>query len=62
VNGLDYTAIKKAVYEGWIGSIRVGAYDKNGELQYIGTVSSGITDALFIAIHDNPKNSLECLW
>jgi len=49
-------AITKAAYMNWIGSIRVGAYDENEVLQYIGTVSSGITEELLRKIkYDQEK-------
>lgn len=50
-----YARVTKAFYLGWIGSIRVGAYDENGELQYIGRVSSGLTENLLRAIADDQE-------
>lgn len=54
-----YCPVKEAFYKGWIGSIKVGAYNEDGELQFIGTVSSGITKTLFIAIHDDPDRFID---
>ena len=41
---LDGQAVTKGYYYGWKTSMRVGAYDDNGNLKEIGTVSSGWTD------------------
>ncbi|KFZ25971.1 MAG: hypothetical protein KQ78_01927 [Candidatus Izimaplasma bacterium HR2] len=37
----------------WIGSIEIGAYNENGELISIGTVSSGLTEALLKEIKED---------
>lgn len=46
--------VTKAYYYGWPTSMRVGAYDENGKLREIGTVSSGLTEALQCAAAANP--------
>ena len=38
--------VTQAYYYGWVTSMRVGAYDDEGELREIGTVSSGMTHEL----------------
>jgi len=38
----------------WPSAIGIGAYDDNGELKEIGTISSGLTDADKQAMADNP--------
>ena len=47
--------ITKAAFIGWIGSIEIGAYDQSGELISIGTVSSGLTEALLEEIKKDPN-------
>lgn len=42
-NGMPVT---KAYSKGWVGAIKIGAYDENGGIRDIGTVSSGLTDEL----------------
>ena len=42
---IDGEAVTKGYYYGWKTSMRVGAYDENGNLKEIGSVSSGWTDA-----------------
>ena len=49
-----YSPITKPYYFGWKTSIRIGAYDNNGNLKEIGTVSSGLTDEMKIAITEKP--------
>ena len=41
-----YMPVTQAYYYGWVTSMRVGAYDDEGELREIGTVSSGMTHEL----------------
>lgn len=36
--------VTKAYYYGWVTSMKVGAYDENGNIVEIGTVSSGMTE------------------
>lgn len=51
-----YVAVTKLHYYGWIGSIVIGAYDIHGELIRIGSVSSGLTDALREKIADKDSD------
>lgn len=46
IKGINYSTrpITKAAYFGWDTAIRIGAYDSEGKLVSIGTVSSGLTD------------------
>ena len=48
VRGIDYATIPvtKAYYYGWKTSMNIGAYDDNGNLISIGSVSSGLTEEL----------------
>ena len=46
--------VTKAYYYGWKTSMDVGAYDKNGNLIKIGSVSSGLTEAMQCAAGMNP--------
>lgn len=48
VRGIDFRTmpVTKAYYYGWITSIRIGAFDDNGQIKEIGTVSSGLTEEL----------------
>lgn len=48
--------ITKAHYYGWKTSIIIGAYDKEGNLKKIGTVSSGLTDEMKQKISSNPDD------
>ena len=41
-----YHPVTKGYYYGWKTAIRIGAYDENGKLIEIGTVSSGLNDEL----------------
>ena len=41
-----WTPVTKAYYYGWVTSMKVGAYDEDGKLVEIGTVSSGLTEEL----------------
>lgn len=47
------TPITKPYYFGWKTSIVIGAYDNNGNLKKIGTVSSGLTDDMKKDITEN---------
>lgn len=47
--------ITKAAYYGWAGALRLGAYDKAGNLVSIGRVSSGLTDNLKADFAANPE-------
>lgn len=48
--------VTKAYYYRWPTSMRVGAYDNKGKLVEIGTVSSGLTEALQCAAAANPND------
>lgn len=69
VRGIDYRTvpITKPYYLGWKTAIHVGAYDENGKLVDLGTVSSGLTDDLKESITNNPNIylnkvvSLDCM-
>lgn len=43
-NERKYVPVTKPYFLGWKTSIKIGAYDKNGNLKELGTVSSGLTD------------------
>lgn len=49
-----YDPITKPYYFGWKTAIKIGAFDSNGNLKQIGTVSSGLTDDMKKDITDNP--------
>lgn len=49
-----YMPVTQAYYYGWVTSMRVGAYDDKGELQEIGTVSSGMTHELQKSAGEDP--------
>lgn len=54
--GIDgYNPITKPYYNGWKTSIIIGAYDNEGNLKKIGTVSSGLTDDMKIKITNEPN-------
>lgn len=38
--------VTKHYYFGWKNAIEIGAYDENGEIHSIGTIASGLTDAM----------------
>lgn len=42
--------VTKGYYLGWKTSLEIGAFDENGQLKKIGTVSSGLTDSIKISI------------
>ena len=60
----DYTVIRspafsthpvtKAYYYGWVNSMRVGAYDDDGNIVEIGTISSGMTEEFQYNASKNP--------
>lgn len=59
--------ITKGYYFGWKTAITIGAYDDNGELIDLGTVSSGLTDQLRADMAKNPDKyigkvvALDCM-
>lgn len=58
IKGMNYGTfpVTKAYYYGWITSVRVGAFDDNGNMVEIGTISSGLTDELEADMAANPTN------
>lgn len=50
-----YHPITKAYYYGWKTAIRIGLYNSKGEIEEIGTVSSGLTDELRADLAENPS-------
>lgn len=59
--------VTKPYYLGWKTAICIGAYNDNGELIDLGTVSSGLTDEIKQSMTENPDNyigavvSLDCM-
>lgn len=59
--------ISRYYFYGWNTAIKVGAYDNQGELIELGTVSSGLTDDMKRDMTENPQNylnkvvSLDCM-
>ena len=41
-----YIPVTKPFYYDWFTAIKIGAYDKNGKIKKIGTISSGLTDEM----------------
>lgn len=62
-----YTPVTKPYYLGWHTSIGIGAYNDEGKLIELGTVSSGITDEMRRQMTETPENyvgrvcSLDCM-
>jgi len=54
----DMIPVTKAYYYGWKNAIEVSAYNKDGELEKIGTISSGLTDELRKEFAENPEKYL----
>ena len=52
---IDGEAVTKGYYYGWKTAMKVGAYDDNGNLVEIGTVSSGLTDKDKELMATNPE-------
>lgn len=48
IKGIEYKTVPvtKAYYYGWPTAIRIGAYDENGEIVEIGTISSGLSEKM----------------
>ena len=46
--------VTKAYYYGWVNSMRVGAYDDDGNIVEIGTISSGMTEEFQYNASKNP--------
>ena len=59
--------VSKYYFYGWNTAIKVGAYNNQGELIELGTVSSGLTDDMRRDMTENPQNylnkvvSLDCM-
>lgn len=47
--------ITKHAYYGWKNAIEIGAYDEEGNIHSIGTIASGLTDALREAFSETPE-------
>ena len=54
----DGVPITKAAFFDWKNAVEVSAYDDNGKLIPIGTVSSGITDFMKADMAEHPENYL----
>lgn len=52
----DYFPVTKAYFNGWKTAIRIGLYNAAGQIEEIGTVSSGLTDELRADLAANPQN------
>lgn len=48
--------VTKPFYHGWKTAMRIGAYDTEGNLKEIGTISSGLTDELRADFAKNPSH------
>lgn len=53
--GYDVIPVTKPWYYGWKTAVEISAYDSNGQLVKIGTVSSGLTDEMRQAFAQNPN-------
>ena len=53
-----YTPVTKGYFYGWKTAIHIGAYNDNGEIIEIGTVSSGLTDELRDDFAKHPEKYL----
>lgn len=51
----DDTPVSKNYYNGWVGGIKIGAYDNSGSLVELGSVS-GITDETKQQIKESPES------
>lgn len=62
-----WIAVTKPYFLGWKTSIGVGAYDEDGQLIEIGTVSSGLTDEMKAGLANSPEQyigyvcALDCM-
>lgn len=55
--GAGRIPVTKAFASGWIGALKIGVYDE-GNLIQLGTVSSGLTEALLSVIESDPDTFL----
>ena len=64
---INWIPITKYYFNGWNTAIKVGAYNNQGNLIELGTVSSGLTDEIKQDMTENPKKylnrvcSLDCM-
>ena len=64
---IGWQPVTKGYFYGWKTAIHIGAYDENGNIVEIGTVSSGLTDELREGFAKHPENylnkvvSLQCM-
>lgn len=56
--GYDVIPVTKPYYYGWKTAVEISAYDSNGQLIKIGTVSSGLTDEMREDFAVNPEKYL----
>lgn len=57
-NEKGYLPVTKNYYYCWIGAIRIGVYDDDGNIVDLGTVSSGLTDEIKESIKNTPEDFL----
>lgn len=66
-NDEGWIAVTKPYYLGWHTALGIGAYDENGDLIELGTVSSGLTDSDRKAMSKTPESyvgsvcSIDCM-
>ena len=56
IRGINFSTVPvtKAYYFGWPTAIRIGAYDENGDIVEIGTISSGLTEKMQEELKEMP--------
>lgn len=65
--GYNITPVTKPYFYGWKTAIKISAFDLNGNLVPIGTISSGLTDELRIGFAEDPESyrgrvaSIQCM-
>lgn len=57
-NSYNPIPVTKGYYYNWMTSIEIGAYNEDGKIQKIGTVSSGLTEELCAAFSSSPGSFL----
>ena len=55
----DGMPVTKAYYNGWKAGVEIGAFDDEGNIKSIGTISSGMTDYLRQDMAEHPDNYLD---
>ena len=55
----DGMPVTKAYYNGWKAGVEIGAFDDEGNIKSIGTISSGMTDYLRQNMAEHPDNYLD---